>query len=112
VISHTGRQRETALRGSVAGTLDPELRDQFDNRRYEGNGVLREYVAEAIRAYLVNPNYLKTVAPKTAAAIRAAVNGHPRLSRILQFNTVGSFGVLRLMDLNTVGEDAHDSDRL
>jgi hypothetical protein len=31
-------------------------------------------MAEAIRAYMADPNYLKTVAPKTAAAIRAAVN--------------------------------------
>jgi hypothetical protein len=31
---------------------------------------------------------LKTVAPKTAAAIREAVNSHPVLSRIIQFNTM------------------------
>jgi hypothetical protein len=83
-----------------------------EKRHYKGRDVLREYVAEAIRAYLTNPNYLKTVAPKTAAAIRAAVNGHPRLSRILQFNTVGTLGVLRLMDINATGEDPRDSDRL
>jgi len=50
------------------------------------NEIRRVYIAEAIRAYLIDPNYLKTVAPNTARAIRAAVNGHPKLSKILQFN--------------------------
>jgi hypothetical protein len=53
----------------------------------------RELMAEAIRAYMADPNYLKTVAPNAAARIRAAVNGHPRLSRIIQFNTVGAGAV-------------------
>jgi hypothetical protein len=48
-----------------------------------------EMMAEAIRAYIQNPNYLKTVAPKTAAAIRKAVNGNPRLSKAIQFNALG-----------------------
>lgn len=33
---------------------------------YKGSDVEREYMAEAIRAYMTNPNYLKTVAPETA----------------------------------------------
>jgi hypothetical protein len=41
-----------------------------------------------IRAYLADPNYLKTVAPKTAAAVREAVNSHPVLSKIIKFNTM------------------------
>ena len=45
---------------------------------YDSEEVPREYMAEAIRA---DPNYFKTVAPKTAAAIRAAVNAHPTLSK-------------------------------
>src|ERR1041385_3378919 len=55
---------------------------------YARDNVPRELVAEAIRAYLTNPNYLKTVAPKTAAAIREAVNNNPRINRAIQFNTV------------------------
>jgi hypothetical protein len=47
----------------------------------------RELWAEAIRANLVNPNYIKTVAPKTAAAIRAAARENPRLAGIIQFNS-------------------------
>jgi hypothetical protein len=57
---------------------------------YKGDEVGREYIVEAIRAYLADPNYLKTVAPKTAAAIRAAVNSHPTLSKIIQFNSIAA----------------------
>jgi hypothetical protein len=57
-----------------------------EHRGFTGEAVAREYIAEAIRAYLTDPNYLKTVAPRTAAAIRAAVNPNPRLNNIIQFN--------------------------
>ena len=43
---------------------------------------------EAIRAYMTDPNYLKTVAPKTAARIREFVNSHPTLSKNIQFNSL------------------------
>ena len=46
----------------------------------------RELMAEAVRAYLTDPNYIKTVAPRTAARIREKVNAHPTLSKIIQFN--------------------------
>ena len=45
-------------------------------------------MAEALRAYMADPNYLKTVAPKTAAAIRKFVNDNPRLNKVIQFNSV------------------------
>jgi hypothetical protein len=48
-----------------------------------------ELVAEAIRAYLTNPNYFKTFAPDAAAAIRAMVNSHPQLAKWIQFNGLG-----------------------
>jgi hypothetical protein len=57
---------------------------------YRNDDVKKELMAEAIRAYMVDPNYLKTVAPKTAAAIRAAVNEHPTLHKIIQFNTIAA----------------------
>jgi hypothetical protein len=50
----------------------------------------RELMAEGIRLYLTDPNYIKTVAPGTAKAIREAVNSHPVLSRIIQFNTLAA----------------------
>jgi hypothetical protein len=57
---------------------------------YKGADVPRELMAEALRFYLADPNYLKTVAPKTAAAIREAVNSHPTLSKIIQFNALAA----------------------
>ncbi len=37
---------------------------------------------------MTNPNYLKTVAPKTAERIREYVNKHPHVSKIIQFNAL------------------------
>jgi hypothetical protein len=65
---------------------------------YAGKDVPQEYIVEAIRAYLINPNYLKTVAPKTAAKIRAEVNADPQISRVVQFNTLAP-----LMGLGAAG---------
>lgn len=59
---------------------------QPEHLRYRGDDVRAEYIAEAIRAYMVNPNYLKSVAPKTAKAIREAVNENPQIARVIQFN--------------------------
>ena len=55
---------------------------------YGDDDIPREYIAEAIRAYMADPNYTKTVAPKTAARIREFVNSHPRLNKVIQFNSV------------------------
>jgi len=40
-----------------------------------------------------DPNYLRTVAPKTAARIRAYVNANPRLAPVIQFNAIGAAAV-------------------
>ena len=45
-------------------------------------------MAEALRAYMTDPNYIKTVAPKTAMRIRDAVNNNKQLRDIIQFNSV------------------------
>ena len=55
---------------------------------YKPHQFREEYVVEALRAYLTNPNYIKTVAPKTAERLREYVNTHPQLSKIIQLNTV------------------------
>jgi hypothetical protein len=61
---------------------------------YPTEMVPRELWAEAIRAYMADPNYIKSVAPKTAARIRAAVNANPHLAPIIQFNAGGvPFGI-------------------
>ncbi len=46
----------------------------------------RELMAEAVRAYLADPNYIKSNAPKTAARIRKFVNENEELARVIQFN--------------------------
>ena len=53
-----------------------------------------ELMAEAIRAYMADPAYIKTVAPELAAKIRKAVNSNPALNRIVQFNTAAGAGLL------------------
>jgi hypothetical protein len=75
---------------------------------YTGDSVPRELMVEAIRAYMADPNYLKIVAPKTAAAIREAVNSHPVLSKIIQFNTMAGPLAIICADPDT----ASNSDRL
>lgn len=56
---------------------------------YPANQTDSELMAEAIRAYMVDPNYLKSVAPKTAARIREYVNSNPNLNSTIQFNSIG-----------------------
>jgi hypothetical protein len=51
-----------------------------------GDEARAELMAEAIRAYMTNPNYIKTVAPNVARRISDAVNSHPTLSPVVQFN--------------------------
>jgi hypothetical protein len=58
------------------------------SRNYTGELADRELMAEAIRAYLVDPNYIKTVAPDLAATIRDAVNSNPRLAPVIQLNNL------------------------
>jgi hypothetical protein len=65
---------------------------------YRPDKAAGELMAEAIRAYLTDPNYVKTVAPETAKAIRAAVNAHPTLSKIIQFNTIAGLAATNGID--------------
>ena len=60
-----------------------------EERGYPKKEVADELWAEAIRAYMADPNYLKTVAPDVAAAIRKAVNANPSVKKIIQFNGIG-----------------------
>jgi len=78
-----------------ARRLDPSLQPHYhpeyqgfgpEQRACYGADARAELMAEAIRAYLQDPNYLKTVAPNVAARIRAAVNTNRNLNRIIQFN--------------------------
>jgi hypothetical protein len=53
-----------------------------------------ELVAEGLRAYMSNPNYFKTVAPKAAAKFRAAVNKNRLLKKVIQLNSLGAVGLI------------------
>ena len=74
---NTGRERTRNLTGP-------------QHLGYRGGAADRELMAEAIRGYMTDPNYLKTVAPRTAATIRAYVNANPRLAPLIQFNAIGA----------------------
>jgi hypothetical protein len=52
-----------------------------------------EYMAEALRAYQLDPNYAKSLMPRTAARIREYVNSHPELSKIIQFNSMAAASI-------------------
>lgn len=69
------------------GIVSPETRG------YPPAMVDYELWAEAIRAYMTDPNYLKSVAPEVAAAIRAAVNTNPSLMSTIQFNGIAGGGL-------------------
>lgn len=54
----------------------------------------REMMAEAARAYMQNPNYIKAEAPNVAARIRAYVNEHPWIKQTIQFNSLAGLGII------------------
>ena len=58
---------------------------------YSASEVPRELMAEAIRGYIFSPNYIKTMFPDLAAAIRGAVNAHSVFSKFIQFNAIPAF---------------------
>ena len=92
------QQEITELR-AVYGTLKSGLEQynffwQPEEYGYEPHQVNRELVAEGVRAYMANPNYFKTVAPKTAAKIRAEVNVNPHLKSAIQFNSLAAAALL------------------
>jgi len=73
---------------------DASFPRQPETFRYLPHQVNRELLAEGIRAYMANPNYFKTVAPKSAARIRAAVNNNQYLKKVIQFNSLLAAGLI------------------
>jgi hypothetical protein len=65
----------------------------------------KELMAEAIRAYMQNPNWIKTAAPNTAARIRAYVNNHPMIKNVIQFNSAaGMLGAANAANSQNSGD--------
>lgn len=77
---------------------------------YDREVVSKELVAEALRAYLTAPNYIKTIGPDAAARIREYVNPHPILKKIIQFNSLGAAGALGAAGLANWGQRVDDDD--
>ena len=115
IASHEFGHAIDHFAGDLSATLTPdeiaELRDVYSDLRggakkgaprrqpeyfsYSGDDVVNlELVAEGLRAYMTDPNYFKTVAPKTAVKIRKAVNESPLLKKVIQFNSLGAFGLI------------------
>lgn len=84
------RKVYTTLRAGPRKTLHPQPED-FGYKK--GFSTKQELMAEGFRAYMMNPNYFKTVAPRTAAKIRSAVNENRYLKRIIQFNSLAAAGL-------------------
>ena len=57
---------------------------------YKDADVGREKMAEAIYAYLRDPNYIKSKFPEVAKRIREYVNTNPNLKDVIQFNSAGA----------------------
>lgn len=86
------------------GDTSVQMPGRFHSPEFDGyrkGEVPGELIAEMLRAYMMDPNYMKTVAPKGAAAIRESINADPWLSKIIQFNALppvalgaGALGVL------------------
>jgi hypothetical protein len=78
---------------------------QPENFGYLPKLVNSELVAEGFRAYMTDPNYFKTAAPKAAARFRAAVNANPYLQHAIQLNSLGAIG---LTGIGVRGQDRDD----
>jgi hypothetical protein len=72
----------STLKEGKEGLQPPKLPQDYG---YPKSDAPYEIVAEFLRAYLTDPNYVKTVAPDAAAVARAMVNSHPELSRARAF---------------------------
>jgi hypothetical protein len=84
------RKVYTTMRVGPRKTAVPQPED-FGYPAHDVNG---ELVAEGFRAYLMNPNWFKAVAPRAAARFRDAVNRNQYLKHIIQFNSLGAAGLL------------------
>jgi hypothetical protein len=85
-----------------------------EDHGYEAIDADRELWAEAIRAYMYDPNYIKTVAPEVAFMIRDHVNGNRSLRRTIQFNaapTIVGLGGLGLGAVALNGQPAEAQER-
>jgi hypothetical protein len=106
--------------GKLTATLAPEeiaeLRAVYSDLRrgperqpedlgYPPKHINGELIAEGLRAYMSNPNYFKTAAPKAAAKFRAVVNKNPLLKKVIQLNSLGAIGLIGAGTRSQDGDD-------
>ena len=71
-----------------------------------------ELAAELLRAYMVDPNYVKTMAPKAAERVRAFVDTTPHVRKVIQFNNLAALvgsGVPAALAANWLYDDGDQS---
>lgn len=105
-IPQTGAAREAALLYSDLNSTRYVPKGKIgatpESQNYKPSEWDAERMAEAIRAYQQDPNYVKTVAPKLAARIREYVNTNPNLNRVVHFNSAAGAGLIGLLGLQDV----------
>jgi len=82
---------------NTPGNFKPGKGLQPKDFGYPAKEVDAEYMAEAIRAYMRDPNWIKTVAPDTAKRIREYVNSNPKLNQVVHFNALAPVGAAGLL---------------
>jgi hypothetical protein len=76
---------------------------------YVADDVNGELVAEGFRAYMLNPNWFKLNAPRSAAKFRAEVNKNRWLKRVIQFNSLAAAAGLAGAGI-AASQDRHGKD--
>ena len=90
---------------NTPGNFKPGKGLQPKDFRYKAKELDAEYMAEAIRAYMSDPNWIKTVAPNTAKRIREYVNSNQKLNQVVHFNALAPVGVAGLLGAGLYAED-------
>lgn len=92
---------------NTAGWFKPGRGMTPKGQGYAPNQTDAELMAEAVRAYMRDPNYLKTVAPNTAKRIREYVNANPNLNKTVQFNSLAPAAGAGLLGAGLFADDTN-----
>jgi hypothetical protein len=90
---------------NTPGNFKPGKGLQPKDFGYPAKEVDAEYMAEAIRAYMRDPNWIKTVAPSAAKRIREYVNSNPKLNQVVHFNALAPVGAAGLLGASLLSEE-------
>ena len=91
---------------NTAGWFKPGRGMTPKGQGYAASQTDSELMAEAVRAYMRDPNYLKTIAPNTAARIREYVNANQNLNKTIQFNSLAPAAGAGLLGAGLFANDA------